>query len=400
MLKRESGVFVILPVLIIAVVLVGVVGFTAYFLLNSSSTTSSQPQTQEDLSREKVFSTLTKNSWCNKATTKGSMFPDYTDYKFKPDGTYKWRHFTDYTPAPSGAGKWNFFQDSAGEWFLLYDDGQRLQFTLNNDKSLKLEDSNLNPCDLITATEKYDASTLPPIQISSSVKLINDKLTTDKWKRANDFDLGHEPTLVEFKKDFEYVTTYRYGECQNGGSWYATEDKIQGKSLTDNCDPRNDTYPESLTAKLLDNGFLFLDFDLYVPENYLLKKGVIWSVPGYSDVVNIKVEYDMPIKTGIPNRFDVEMTNVGEEKYPGPITLERFSITEEYVRNYRNLLGQVDEVAGHDLGSKVLQPGETYKFSLDATFDKTGKQSMYINSLMTGRTQSWDTHQYYSIKVQ
>ena len=228
------------------ILIIVVFGVAAYFLFNSSFTTSpysnsSQPTPLEEASREEIFTKLTNNSWCNREATKDSMFPDYTDYQLKPDGTYEWYHFTDYMPAPSGSGKWNFERDSYGEWFLLYDDGQRLRFIMNENGSLILEDSNLDSCDPISTVKKYDASTLPPIQISSSAKLVADKLTANKWKRANDFDLDYKPTLVEFKKNYEYVTIYRNGECQNGGSWYATADEIKGKSLNDKCDPRNDT---------------------------------------------------------------------------------------------------------------------------------------------------------------
>ena len=125
------------------ILIIVVLWVTAYFIMDSNSTTSpsttSSQQTYLDKSsREEIFAKLTDNSWCDREATKGSMFPDYTDYKYKPDGTYEWHHFTDYTPAPSGSGKWNFEQNSAGEWFLLYDDGQRLRFTFNNDGSLTL----------------------------------------------------------------------------------------------------------------------------------------------------------------------------------------------------------------------------------------------------------------------
>src|SRR6185503_12488911 len=105
-------------------------------------------------------------------------------------------------------------------------------------------------------------------------------ITAKDWKRANDLDLNYEPTGVEFKQNYEYVATYRNGECKNTGIWYATAKEIFGNSLTDNCDPRDDKYPEQLNATLLDNGFLLLDYDLYVPKDYSLQKGVIWSVFG------------------------------------------------------------------------------------------------------------------------
>jgi len=361
------------------------------------------PQPSENPDKQDIFAKLTANSWCNKKVTEGSPFPDYIDYRFKDDGTYEWHFFTDYTPAPSDAGKWNFEQTPADDWFLLYDNGMRQRFSLK-DGMLMLGSVALDVCDPITVTNQYTSGTLPPIQLTSKVQNIINTITAHPWKRANDIDLDYAPTSVEFKKNWEYITTYRNGECQNSGYWYATASEIQVNSLTDQCDPRDDTYPEAFTAELLDNGFLFFDYELYVPIDYPLQKGIIWSVFGYSDIVNIKVEYDMPIKSGVPNRFDIEMTHVGKkEDYPGPITLQRFSITEDYVRDYRkadNTIAQVDEIAGQDLGSKILRPSETYKFSLDVTFKNPGKQSPYINALMYGPTQDWDTQRAYSINVQ
>ncbi len=358
---------------------------------------------QTNPEREEFFARLTRNSWCNRHASEGSMFPDYTDYKFKPDGTYQWVEFTDYTPPPGGSGKWNFEQDASSQWFLLYDNGQRQRFSLNKNGSLTLEGNSLDPCDPIAISRSQTAENLPPIRLSSNVEATLEKLTANRWRRANDFDLEFEPTHIEFKKDYAYIATYRNGQCQNSGSWSATANEIKGNSLTDKCDPRDDTYPESITAKLLDNGFLFFDYDLYVPANYPLKRGIIWSVFGHSDVVNIKVEYDMPIKAGVLNRFDVEMTNVGERQYPGVMFLQRLSLTHDFVRNYRQsneTIAHVKELAGKDLGSIVLKPGETYKLSLDVTFDKPGKQPMYLNSFILGTTQTWDTHQLYQLVVQ
>ena len=71
------------------ILIIVVFGVAAYFLFNSSFTTSpysnsSQPTPLEEASREEIFTKLTNNSWCNREATKDSMFPDYTDYQIKP----------------------------------------------------------------------------------------------------------------------------------------------------------------------------------------------------------------------------------------------------------------------------------------------------------------------------
>ena len=373
-----------------------------------------QSKQEKSQTRQEIFEQLTKNSWCNKSLTADSLFPDYTDYSFKPDGTYEWHEITDYTPSPSGSGRWNFEQNSAGKWILLYDTGERLPFMLNEnntitldevqkDGSFTLDETQLLPCEAITANKRYTEATLPPIAIPPLVKARTNMLTANKWKKSNDLNLEYRPTLIEFKQNFEYKTTYRFGACENNGNWYATADAIVGKSKINTCDQRDPTYAEGFAATILDNGFLLLGDDLYVPENSPLTKGIIWNVPGYSDVVNIKIEYDMPIKASVANTFDVEITNVADLKQTRPLTLQRFSLTHEYIQNYRaenNTIAQVKEIAAKNLENKILLPGETYRFFIEAIFPQIGKQSLYINNLMYGPTQDWDIQQHYFIDVQ
>ncbi|MFH0862614.1 MAG: hypothetical protein V1875_06235 [Candidatus Altiarchaeota archaeon] len=391
----NSGYKKILKILAIVGIIIAIIalGLVADNIRNSSSLSLYDlPSFLKESSREAIYDKLTKNSWC---TPKG--INSYV-YSFKPDGTYAWNQFEDYVPSPSGSGRWNFEQNPAGEWFLLYDNGQRLRFTLYRFDRLILEYANLRPCDPITTPRKYDASSLPPVR---SPNQDDKKLVANRWKRANDIDLDYEPTLVEFRDNFEYVTTYRYGECQNSGSWYAKAGQIKASSTTDKCDPRDDIYPEAFPGEWSEDGFLLLnnDDDLYVPEDYPLMKGVIWRIFSFSDIMEIKVEYDMPIRAGVPNRFDVEMKNVAKRE--GPMTIRRFSVTKDYgdYRNTDGSIAQVDEIAGLDLGSRILKPNETYNFSLSVTFEKPGKQRMYLYALVDGRTQKWDFKKNYNINV-
>jgi len=90
--------------------------------------------------------------------------------------------------------------------------------------------------------------------------------------------------------------------------------------------------------------------------------------------------------------------------YPGPITLNRFSVTREIVRQYREpgnpIAPAPSELAGIDLENRVLKPGESYEFALDVLFDTTGLQLYYINGFMYGRPQAWDTKRSYEFNVQ
>ena len=116
-----------------------------------------------------------------------------------------------------------------------------------------------------------------------------------------------------------------------------------------------------------------------------------------------QIEYDMPIKASVANTFDVEITNVADLKQTRPLTLQRFSLTHEYIQNYRaenNTIAQVKEIAAKNLENKILLPGETYRFFIEAIFPQIGKQSLYINNLMYGPTQDWDIQQHYFIDVQ
>jgi len=360
---------------------------------------------QGHMDKNEVFTKLTANLWCNKS--EDSPFMGYSEYQFKANGEYKIYGFNDYSSSTS-TGKWSLEKSFDEDWILLYDNGLRTRITLNYDGTLTMGPNNakINPCEPLIVSDPYTAETLPEVQLPDEVIQRIDQIIAQKWKRTNDFDLNFKPTSIEFKKNHEYVTTYRYGECQNHGDWYTGGSGIRGSSLSDKCDSRGSDNPETIYLDFLGNGHLFRHTDLYVPEDYPLDKGIIWKVGGYSHVVEIKVKYDMPIKKGIPNQFDIEMTNVGQSKSHESLELDRFFITEKF--DYNNYIkdseGKTihlsDEIAAIDLNSKILKRGETHIFSLNVTFPESGEQSMRINSLIIGPTQNWDFHQHYSINVQ
>ena len=399
-------------------------------------------QPLNNLSREEIFKRLTKNKWIDRDPAKAQKTTNTEPLGFmpfdfgwnysltlRPDGTYSWTQASDAVPQPSDAGKWNFEQNAAGDWFLLFDNGKRQRFTMNEDGSLTLDldlwKLALYPGKPITDDQLFTADTLPSLPMNPGLVSVIDRLTAQKWKRANDLNLNREPTRIEFRKDWSYVATYRNNECENKGWWYAAlvdkqfEEKhdrslkgvdvmVRAASPLHTCyqqEGDNSVRTEHFKGKLLDNGFLWLGYDLYVPEDYQLEKGVIGEILGYSDVVRIKVTYDMPIRAGVANNFEVEVTNLGERRYNNPITLQRFSVTEDYaIRDYRQTnnyeIAHAEEIAGKDLGLKQLKVGETYTFSLEVTFKKRGKQKFYLNALMYGPTQKWDTVQHYSCIVE
>jgi hypothetical protein len=111
----------------------------------------------------------------------------------------------------------------------------------------------------------------------------------------------------------------------------------------------------------------------------------------------------MPIRRGVPLRFDVTITNSGRE----PLKLERFSLSRGYSDYGRNLgergkqlVLPDDEIAGHDLAGELLDPAQSHSFVLTASLASAGQQWVYFNSLVSGTTQNWDIHQAHELNAQ
>jgi hypothetical protein len=114
----------------------------------------------------------------------------------------------------------------------------------------------------------------------------------------------------------------------------------------------------------------------------------------------VHVEYDMPIRKGVPAKFDVTVTNIRL----GEVILQRFSLTREYGHDYRRAdrtlqAEKVAELAALDLGEAVLARGETKTFSLSVTFPKAGRQRWYVNAMVLGPSQAWDNMQGYTFDI-
>lgn len=345
---------------------------------------------------EKIFLALTANSWTGLPPNRPAFPPmDYSVASYRADGTWSFEFFTDYH-IPAEMGKWNL-QFVQGQWYLCRDDGARGAIGLNDDRTIKLGFGKFYPHEPLKREPGQKAAKLPKLVLVPEVQEIVRRLTAHKWKRANDMDLFMEPTLVEFRPDWTFAATYRGGECTSAGTWYATAKEIGAHSPTGRCDrPSDNSSGDWLTAQVIDDGRILVNWDLYVPESEPLPRGILWALFGYSDVVRIRIEYDMPIRRGVPAAFDVTFTNLGSE----PLTLERFSLTREY-SNYGRSVGDRgkklelpgDEVVAHDLAGKVLQTGESHSFRLNVTFPEAGQPGFYFNALVSGTSQNWDTHQ-------
>ena len=359
-----------------------------------------EPRNQPD-ARKQTFAQLTRNSWTT--VVKSGFHPDRFVYRFCANGSYRVDYLTDVEVKP-GEGKWNFLQDDEGTWWIIFDNGQRERFLLNDDGTLTFMNKQLHvdkPLDQTRTVEQ-----LAPIKVSDSVQKIAKHLCANPWQRSNDVNLSTQPTLVEFRPDWTYTTTYRYGKCRNQGDWYATSHpliarfgaaKIRADSLHSECDTRGPGR-EQLRIEIIDGIGVLINSELYVPQEAATNKAVIWAIFG-RESIRVSVHYDMPIVQGVPHRFDVEFRIV---KSISELTLQRFSLTEKYDHGYRlanHKLGDVAEIAATDLNSKVLKHGDVHKASITATFDKPGTQYLYFNAMMFNIRQDWDARCGYEMQI-
>ena len=351
------------------------------------------------IAAEKIFDTLTAHSWTSVPPNQPAFPPmDYSVSSFRADGTFSFEFFTDYQ-IPAKTGKWNL-QFLQGQWFLCQDDGGRSRIAVNDDETITNGFAKLYPHKPLARDPSKTAKTLPPLVLLPEVQEIVRRLTARAWKRTNDLDLRRNPTQVRFRPDWTYVATYRGGECQSAGTWYAKTDEIVATSPTGRCDVRPGTGGDSLTAQVIDDRRVLINGDLYVPENEPVERGILWNLSGF-DAAVIQVEYDMPIRRGQPVRFDVTITGGSE-----PIKLERFSLSRAYSDYGRGigdrgkeLVPPGDEIAGHDLAGIMLDPSKSHTFGLSAEFPDAGHQWIYFNALLSGSTQNWDTHQARELNV-
>jgi hypothetical protein len=344
---------------------------------------------------EEIFDALTAHSWSSLPPNQPKFPPmDYSVATYRADGTWSFEFFTDYH-IPAKTGKWNL-QSVQGQWLLCQDDGGRGSVATNGDGTISLGVGKLYPHEPLARDPGQTAKTLPKLTLVPEVQEIVNRLTAHEWKRANDLDLAYDPTQVRFHKDWTYSATYRGGECKSEGTWYAKTDEIVAHSPKGRCDRPSDTSTgDWLTAQVIDDRKILINWDLYVPKDEPMPRGIIWHLFGF-DEADTRIEYDMPIRRGHPVRFDVTITN----RSISPLKLERFALSHGY-SDYGRSLGEpgkaivppADEIAAHDLAGATLAPGKAHAFHVMASFPDAGTPTVYFNVLVSGLTQNWDTHQ-------
>jgi hypothetical protein len=352
------------------------------------------------LTAERIFQALTAHTWTTaRPGADHRPGPDHHVWAFAPDGTWTTQHITDFTTTPR-TGKWNLqggSRHAAGDWFVCFDDGRRVRFAARADGSLGWH----YPDKPVTPDPRYSVAALPPLTLAAEVVRTAAQLTARGWKRANDLDLRREPTLVRFAPDWTYAADYRHGQCTSLGTWYATADEIQASSPDGHCDARPGTGGDQFSASVIDDARILISGDLYVPEDKPVERGVIWALFGYEQVTPIRIQYDMPLRKGVPARFDVTITNKGR----WPLTLQRFSLTGEYSNYGRDAGGggkaavPPKEIAAVNLANLELAPEKSHAFALEATFPEAGERWLYFNALVSGPTQNWDTHTAHELTV-
>jgi hypothetical protein len=151
--------------------------------------------------------------------------------------------------------------------------------------------------------------------------------------------------------------------------------------------------------QILADGTVVVHGDLYVRQDTQLKKGVIWAVGGYEGVIRIRIEYDVPLRPGKANRFNVEMTNVRPDYGDAAVTLERFFITDLFPSDDPriNPVGTVvHETAVQDLRNTRLERDQKHQFSVNVLLPAKAS-GFYVNVLTKCPSQRFDFHQGYSL---
>lgn len=318
---------------------------------------------QQDLTRAEIFRQLTANDWCQGGK---SHFDSSGSYDF-------FGPFTD-TGISHTNGSWNFEADADGAWFLIYSSGFRQRFWLNKNGTLTLSNGGtFKACDRVKQDTNSPLEKLPIIQTPVATLKIMEKLIAHAWKGANDLNLDFKPTSITFTKNWEYVATYRYGECENKGNWYVVGNTIDIRTEENKCSSAT-----LISLKFTDSGdLLFHRNDLFINEDFPEEKGII-NIS--STIMPLKVHYDLPIQKGVANQFNIKVTNVSTIEYPGSKTLQRFLVTDAPMGTSFKTTSEITSI---ELSDRIVRPGESYEFSVPVTFKNSGKQTFYIYLLLT-----------------
>lgn len=342
-------------------------------------------------SREQVFQRLVGHEWSMypEGRLPEAGFADILLFRYHADGKYERRKSSDIGDGVA-FGRWNLVFSTVGAWMIVTDEGKREPVTLERDGSVAVGSQKLYPVSTVKIPLSARAEALPVVDVPALLTPLAGELTAHPWKRANDLDLDRMPTSVEFFEDWSCAAIYRAGERRVRGTWYVTTRELVAYTKNETGKWEAFISTPLRVGRLPQEGALWIGHDLYVPEPAVPEKGVLlgFSKPP-PEAPFLVVRYQRPITKGRVTRFEVTLrNNVGT-----PLVLQRFSLTQTFVRRYRTPSQQVatvPEIAGKDLGRRVLEPAQEHTFAVDALFPRTGKQRFYVNVLALRATKTWD----------
>jgi hypothetical protein len=380
-------------------VLPGVYALTAVATDSDSATGTSHPftitirGTSPEPTRRQMYEVLTQVSWSDR-------LGEPVEWAFRGDGTYRWVMATDFVPGPIRVGRWTL-EKAQDAWVLVLSSGERHKLALAPDGTLMIHRRQYWASRPLKGVAEYSDASLPPVRLEDGLDRIRDALAGTEWRRRNDMNIDRTPTSVRLGSDWTYVSLYRDGQCQNSGAWNVTPKGATGYATTNPCDLRYPSNPEYLHMELRTDGQMLLGYDLYsslsLSEIEPVRKGT--TLLTNSEMLEARVEYDMPIKRGRSSSFTAFVRNRGHD----PVILHRFAITLDSSPHYRDLKTRLapssSELAAKDLAAQTLAPGQETEASLDLVFDRPVK-GIYFNLLIDGPTQAWDIHEHRDIRVQ
>ncbi len=371
-----------------------------------SATTDATPKAIDSTRGDVVFSLLTSQVWSNRPSDQKHPFgmcpvgEGDSEFRFMADGTYehRWIPLAGGETVVRAKGRWNLQLGHDKMWIACLDNGERHVVTLMEGGSIRLDGFKYPSSKLDTPAAK-SLHELPAISLPAEVEQRNSILSSRVWHRANDIDLDRFPATIEFRSDFTYLAHSAAGRAYPIGTWYATADKVfavgqpdaQGESYN------LKSYGAYLPVVISNADQLVIGNTPYVPHESISGKGTIHHFGGHGPPIRVQVEYAMPIRQGIPCRFDVHFISAPD------MTLQRFSVTKQYDHGYRKpdgTIAQVDELAAIDLKNVTLKAGESKSFSVDVVFPQAGDHSYYLNAMIKGTSQHWDEREAVCFRIQ
>ncbi len=344
-----------------------------------SAPTQSPPPNNEVTVEQDLFDRLTTSSWCNeKEVQQQSKFyerglaPTSKGYSFRRDGSYEYSHWSDY-PEQEGQGFWNFKGTSKSGGVIFLGSDEFLSFSFSDNNDLLLAGMRLSACAPIKYDRDYYSVAGLRKLTPSNIFL---KLTGNRWKKISEFDVYRLPTTIEFKTTGEYEASFRNGECSASGIWsWRKQTGLIREIPKNSCDSRiRGVASDCYVPVRFERAFLVLDGRMYAPEGFQLTEGLEWSDLG-SNNMPMKLTFTSPIKTGVPNEFDIELKNMGAQV----LTVKSLSISEMPVKgNVASGTGGTRILRAMKFPSIELTPGQRHAVKVVLTFFSPGRSPHYI----------------------